>query len=344
MAMAEVEFDIPQIADILHLNLHSRAGKEYIYFCPFCGTTEKEYPKLYINPRGIFICHHCHREGSITELWAVLCQTDTKTAWKQITTLSGRPTYQREEIKPREVNVDRLDAVYREFLRHLSLSYQHKQDLLRRGLPESKTKEFKSLPEDKSRWDICRYLDKKYGLQDIPGFRQQTSKNNKPYWDCIHSGMLIPVQNVYQKITGFQVRTGGDPKYIWFSYAGQTKASAHIVPGRGVPWIIEGVLKAYMANYFLNMPCIGIPGTGTWKTALQYIKGGKIVVCYDNEINKYTLDSRDKLVAHLKSKGFQVSIANWPTSLGKGIDDACLTMLQQGRTPKPDDFISGVSA
>jgi len=102
---------------------------------------------------------------------------------------------------------------------------------LRRGLPESYLSNFKSLPEEaKTRWSICRYLNKMYDLSDIPGFRKQTSKSSKDYWDCIHSGMLIPVKNVYGKITGFQVRTGGEPKYIWFSYSGQLKASSNPAP------------------------------------------------------------------------------------------------------------------
>lgn len=339
-------FSIVSIAEHLQLELVRRAGEEYIFICPFCSG-QKKYPKLYVNGiKGVFICHHCHLEGSVTELWAMRCGVDTKTAYKQM--VNSIPC----EVKPIDLPLEKprdeekLHAVYSDFMKMLTLGPLHRHDLIRRGLPESKFGEFRSLPEDpKTRWNICRVLDKKYGLDDVPGFQQKTSQKGKPYWDCLRSGMLIPTRNVKGRITGFQVRTGGDPKYIWFAYSGQTKAQCHIIPGKGVPWIIEGVLKSYVAHHFLNIPCIGIPGTNTWRTVpVDLIRGGEIVVAYDMEMNEYTHKARDELIKHLEGQGFKVTVAGWNKNLGKGIDDACLTLVKRGIKPSPDLFLPGIAA
>ncbi len=339
-------FDLEKIAQSLDLQQISTAGKEVIFICPFCATERKAYPKLYVNiSKGVFCCHHCHLEGSITDLWAIRCGVDTKTAYKQMLDLVP---FSNNIIRDEPVfvrNTEKLNAVYREFLAHLTLNPEHRQDLIRRGLPESKHHYFKSLPEAKVRWNICRMLNKKYGLADVPGFRERTSRKGKPYWDCIPSGMLIPVVDAYGKISGLQVRNQTEPKYTWFSYPGQTKASAIIIPGQGTPWIIEGILKTYMVKHFLQVPCIGIPGTNTWKTIpLDIIRGGRIVIAYDMEDNPHTIEARDKLAAHLKQQGFEPVIAGWNKSLGKGIDDVCLTLLKSGTTPTPEFFLPGIVA
>jgi len=340
-----VAFSILEVAEYLELELVRKTGEEYIFVCPFCSG-QKKRPKLYINEaKGVFICHHCHLEGSITDLWAMRCGVDTKTAYKQMinsVTCDIRPV-EREE-KPRDE--EKLHAVYSDFIKMLTLGPLHRHDLLRRGLPESKLRQFRSLPEDsKTRWEICRVLDRKYGLEDVPGFQQKISQKGTPYWDCLRSGMLIPVRNVKGWITGFQVRTGGEPKYIWFAYSGQTKAQCHIIPGQGVPWIIEGVLKAYMAHHFLSVPCIGIPGTNTWKTIpVDLIRGGKIVVAYDMEVNEHTVRTRDELVKHLEDQGLEVIIAGWSKSLGKGIDDACLALQKRGAKLSSNLFLPGIAA
>ncbi len=342
-------FDIDRYAQYLRLQHVKTTGHERIYICPFCSNDRKAYPKLYINPvKGVFICHHCHLEGSVTDLWALRCGVDTKTAYKQMLELVPFTGVQDQYYEPPAIVHDeyKLHAVYTEFMKNLTLNTEHREDLLRRGLPEHEHRYFKSLPEDpKTRWSICKMLNKKYGLKDVPGFQERTSRKGHKYWDCISSGMLIPVVNIRGKITGLQVRNKTEPKYTWFSFEGQTKASSLVIPGRGVPWIIEGILKTYVARYFLKVPCIGIPGTNTWKTIpLDVITGGRVIVAYDMEDNPYTLEARDKLVSYLKDKGFEPIIAGWNRNLGKGIDDACLTLYKQGITPTPEMFLPGIKA
>ena len=338
--------DIYRIAQCLQLEHLDKRGDEHLFICPFCSH-QKRYPKLYVNSRkGTFICHHCHRQGSITDLWAQRCGIDTKQAYKQMQYYAPDKIQTPPPPQQPQINKNKLHAVYSDFFSFLTLSSEHRQDLLKRGLPQSYFKNFKSLPEDaKTRWSICSALNKKYNLTDVPGFKQKTSRKGKPYWDCFYTGMLIPVRDIHQKITGFQIRTSGDPKYIWFSYAGQSKISTHIMNGKGSPWIIEGVLKSYIANYFLGVPCIGIPGTNTWKAVpFDLITGGKVIVCYDMENNPYSAEAKEKLIDHLKSEGLEVIEAGWNRTLGKGIDDACLTMLKQGQKPRPELFLPGLAA
>ena len=337
--------DIEKIAEKLQLQLVSKTGKENIYICPFCSTSHKAYPKLYINRiKGVFICHHCHLEGSVTDLWAKRCGVDTKTAYKQMLELVPQSIQKQEIIEPPEpeINPEHRNKVYSALFNMLSLNQKHYSDLIRRGLSDNEAyKRFKSLPEDaKTRWKICREWHQKYNLNGVPGFIEKESKKGTKYWDCVRSGMLIPIANRYGMITGFQIRNDFEPKYTWFSFTGQLKSSALEIPGKGIPWIIEGTLKAYITHAFLGVPCIGIAGTNTWKKIpLDGVRGGRIVIAYDNEDNGYTLDARNKLVGWLEGQGITPIIAGWNRKLGKGIDDACLSLQQQGITPTPGYFM-----
>ncbi|MDD4804458.1 MAG: DUF3854 domain-containing protein [Candidatus Pacebacteria bacterium] len=341
--------DTQRIAQVLQLKITSKRGDEYIFVCPFCSI-QKEYPKLYYNEKkGTFYCHHCHKQGSITDLWAMRCNVSTKEAYKQMLYYSPdgiAPQGNQVVEEPPKIDYIKLHNVYSEFLTHLVLSDEHSKDLSRRGLPFSQFYQFRSLPEDcRERWNICSILNRKYSLVDVPGFRLRTSRKGKSYWDCINSGMLIPVRNLGNKILGFQIRTNSEPKYLWFAFSGQTKAHAHITNGYGCPWIIEGVLKSYIANYFLKVPCIGIPGTNAWKTVpFEMIRGGKVVVCYDNEENPYSAEAKNRLIKRLKGEGIEVIEAGWNRTLGKGIDDACLTLVNQGKKLRPELFLPGLAA
>lgn len=339
-------FDLEKIAQCLNLQQVSTAGQETIFICPFCTTQRKAYPKLYVNShKGVFCCHHCHLEGSITDLWATRCGVDTKTAYKQMLDLI--PFNDTQEDEPVVVrNTEKLHVVYKDFMRHLTLSPEHRDDLSRRGLPEHKHYFFKSLPEEaKTRWNICKMLHRKYDLSDVPGFQQKTSRKGNLYWDCLSPGMLIPAITPDGKISGLQIRNKTEPKYTWFSTAGQLKASATVIPGRGTPWIIEGILKTYVAQHFLKVPCIGIPGTNTWRTVpLDIIRGGRVIIAYDMEDNPHTRETRDRLAEFLLENGYEPVIAGWNRNLGKGLDDACLTLLKSGTTPTPEYFLPGIVA
>lgn len=339
-----MSFSVLEVADRLNIKLVNRTGNEFVFICPFCSG-QKEYPKLYINQdKGVFVCHHCHLRGSITDLWALRCGVDTKTAYKQMVN-SVSADIQPIESEPVPIkDTEKLNLIYNEFLKMLTLEPRHKEDLLRRGIID--TSGFKSLPEDaKTRWNICSILNRKYGLDDVPGFREQISRKGKPYWDCYRSGMLIPVKDVYQRLAGFQIRTEREPKYIWFSYRSQSKSCVNVIPGKGIPWIIEGVLKSYVTNHFLQIPCFGIPGTDTWRLVpFELIRGGKVIVAYDMEDNPYSLKARDSLISHLDSIGIEPVVAGWNKTMGKGIDDACLYVFKQGIKPRPEMFLPGIAA
>lgn len=350
MANTYHRFNIEELSKRLNLQPVGRqAGGELRFYCPLdnCPKDGKMYPTLYLSKeKGTFYCHHCHTTGTITNLWALICGVSTTEAYKQM--LSSVPPAPKERVE-KKVKEDpelpmKLNAVYKAFMGMLSLNPEHKKDLERRGLKDFR--EFRSLPEEpKVRWDICSTLNKKFNLEDVPGFQKKISKKGNPYWDCHSSGMLIPVRDVWGGLTGFQIRTNREPKYIWFSYPGQGKASAHIIPGDGIPWIIEGVLKSYVTHYFLNVPCFGIPGTGTWNTIpFSCLRGGRVVVAYDNEDNPHTEKAKKMLLSRLKEMGITPIVAGWNRTLGKGIDDACLYLQQQGITPTPEMFFPGIKS
>jgi transcription elongation factor Elf1 len=105
--------DLDRYAQCLQLQQVKTTGRETIFICPFCSTNRKAYPKLYINAiKGVFICHHCHLEGSITDLWAIRCGVDTKTAYKQMLDLVPLTVLDKRPEEPVIVrNEDKIHAV-----------------------------------------------------------------------------------------------------------------------------------------------------------------------------------------------------------------------------------------
>ncbi|MGI6657793.1 MAG: hypothetical protein ACOX4N_00020 [Dethiobacteraceae bacterium] len=107
-----------------------------------------------------------------------------------------------------------LDRVYRDFISQLTLSAEHKENLLNRGMTEKEIAAglYRSTPESK----YVDALAKKYNLYGVPGFFKEGGR-----WMCVATqGMLIPVLNELAQVVGFQIRLDNpdkNKKYVWFS-------------------------------------------------------------------------------------------------------------------------------
>lgn len=153
-------------------------------------------------------------------------------------------------------------------------------------------------------------------------------------------------------------------KYRWFSagsikeaLVGTTSGSPIHVAGLDLEglykgkrpkriFIIEGILKADVAiklmNLILDAPlgenvALGIPGTGVFKHIEIYIKHlnpEKILTAYDmdKKTNPQVLKDENKLREHLQSYGyFSTTMEDWPSELGKGLDDYLLNAYKEAR-------------
>lgn len=315
-----------------------RAGLHGNPPCPICGGDWCGY--------NSFLCS-CMRveEGS----FKIVIQPKT-----------GKPAYQ-HWLKPGTVNyirteemnmpvektasVEKRDRVYREFLSLLSLSKEHKEDLLRRGLSEGDIKKngYKSITKAIKPWDICKTLqDRGFSLSGIPGFYKAEGKHGGSYWTFSWKpGYLIPVLNRQGRVQALQKRVenskNDEPKYMLVSSTGKKSGSnsgtpAHVVIPTEITdtrvWITEGPLKADIAAKYLGAVVIGLMSAGTWVPALELIDGmdsKEFVLAYDMDFktNKEVGEPLKLLRAKLEERGFIVKQAAWDNA--KGIDDALVS-------------------
>lgn len=142
---------------------------------------------------------------------------------------------------------------------------------------------------------------------------------------------------------------GPGKKYVWFSTPGRPggagiQAQPHVTrPGKtGKVWITEGPLKADVAAHLLSKPFIGVPGINAWEpvkdiAAAMGVK--EVVSAYDNEDNPYTHQNEIALAEYLNQAGIKVTMARWDRELGKGIDDALITLKKRHQVITESTFL-----
>lgn len=330
---------------------------EYQARCPFCGDSQKHKNKghLHLNPaQGKWYCNRCGEGGYALSLYAKLRQVDNRTAYKELA--NGAPAWVTvrtkqyvNEPEPEPAPIETRDAVYQAFLELLPLLDRHRQDLLRRGLPESVIARngYKSIPETpQKRWSVCRQLLKKHKtLEGIPGFHVRTSKKGEEYWDFAgEPGYLIPVMDAQGKIQGLQIRLNdtSDGKYRWFSSRGlprgtPAKAWVHVAYPLGNAdarrvWVTEGPLKADISAHYLGKVFVAVPGVAAWREVEPVLKKlgvREVVVAYDADKRENTAvqKAQEDLVRSLR--GYKVIPAGWDPNLGNGLDDAIVELTKR---------------
>jgi hypothetical protein len=222
-----------------------------------------------------------------------------------------------------------LDRVYRDFISHLILSAEHKENLLNRGMTEKEIAAglYRSTPESK----YVDALAKKYNLYGVPGFFKEGGR-----WMCVATrGMLIPVLNELAQIVGFQIRLDNpdkNKKYVWFSSSNMGGSSPgpriHVArPSRvkhpGLVWITEGPLKANISAERLGIIMLGVPGVNCWKHALpvlEHLNANRVVVAYDSDYHKEQVRIHARALVNEIRKKYKTGIALWHEH--KGLDDA----------------------
>lgn len=236
-----IDMDYPDVKKI------PASNGNYLINCPFCNQ-KKFYVGSYVAK-----CHHCGDGYNAMTLHAKACGVPFKVAYKDLqkrwqglssdlkvklsTPVVEEPKY---KVAPLWVR----DAVYSEFLKLLSLSDNHKANLISRGLSENKIEELriKSAPEKdldisvaiknalKGNNELRKYFKTHKDVR-IPALYDVNTLNPKAV--SMSDGMLIPivVKNPYQRdewihgnatrnenlISGFQVRLmKGNKRYLYY--------------------------------------------------------------------------------------------------------------------------------
>lgn len=279
----------------------------YNVVCPFCGD-ERGKCNFIVLKNGelvnVYHCFHCGAGGNMLTLYA------------DLNGLYGENRYQRaywkiqeelpmgmQECKMREKRVllrekrckeqlaepadyKERDAVYREMLKLLKLSYRHKEDLRRRGLTEEEISRmeqlgYKSTCAEDSVSIARRLIKSGCSLKGVPGF----FVNRNGDWEIAfykkNSGYLCPVWSFDGRLAAFQIRLDvpyQKRKYIWLSSAKLNKGcspgcpvSLSGDPDAGRVFVTEGILKAEIAHQRTGETYIGNPGVMNHKELKQML-------------------------------------------------------------------------
>lgn len=163
-------------------------------------------------------------------------------------------------------------------------------------------------------------------------------------WRTTNAMILLPCYNLRQEMVGITLKTGGTPKYIWYTSSGLPNgcgATARCcVLGKPEKewWVVEGILKAYRVHWLTGKPVVGLPGINTFPSILPLLlavsNGTQMIVAPDldwrtNSMVGQQLQSAMDLV--LKISPSNVRLAYWEWGIDsegkvspKGPDDALL--------------------
>lgn len=341
-------FEIAEVARLLNMEPKKKSGDEWFYRCPFCGDSKKDPDKARFSvniQKQIFHCFNCGKDGNALTLYGDLIRITYSEAYRQ---LSENPEVRNILYESVAVETPRArrtvegdiaeyrDIIYREFLSMLPLYDKHRNDLIRRKLPEEviKKNHYKSVPNDgPERWKIARVLSQKYDLTQVPGFFQREGKKGL-YWDFYaQEGYFIPVLNPKKQIIAMQIRVDDESKgkYKWFSTSKGAGSGSPIHCRIGddptTVYLTEGPLKLDIAHFFSGRTMIangGVAIINEIPEVLKEIGAKKVVIAYDIDRmdNPGVKKATRKLVDLLTGHGFKVYKAYWSVHAGKGIDDA----------------------
>lgn len=309
MANMNHQITIESVIQALSLPFDFR-GSNQNYTCPECGGKRK----LNINfSKGVYNCPKCGFHGSAFDLWAYyrsiqapdrqeLCRLVAKDfhSYTGDGNVQQQPAPKKIEIRefqpaPEEV----LDRTYSGFLGCLTLAEHHRENLIKRGLPEDviEANEYVSAPTIGVKQLTHTLLSAGVRTEGVPGFY----KNSQ--WSFVNygPGFLIPVRSLDGKIHGLQLRTDSKtyrkrkagkadpealmrargklrsakelrikPRYLTVSSAGRPSGTKgftkpHYNPGKGGRTVIitEGPLKADIISYFTGYAVIGVLGVNS---------------------------------------------------------------------------------
>ena len=246
-----------------------------------------------------------------------------------------------------EADIELRSTVYNAFILDLSLTEQHHDDLLHRGLHDSDIEErgYRSLTFDSGR-DALVGLRTTFAdteLLSVPGF--VTDGNGGVRMAGPKEGLIIPSRDALGRIAALKVRRDNDHaehgKYSCISGGGGPSCGVptHVPLGIQLPVsvirVTEGELKADIATVLSGIPTLGIAGVSNWRPALAVLQSfcvASVLLAFDADCKTkpHVTSCLSDFTTALIDAGFDVKIETWNIEDGKGIDD----LFAAGKSPQ----------
>ena len=237
--------------------------------CPFCGDHGPGKYHLSLNTvTDQYRCNLCGVSGNSVSLYARVHNMSNKEAYLELAKngkvypMPSQPVPQTQERKPRAL--EERHAVSSEMLSFLSLSGEHRENLLERGLSEERIEQngYRSMPETPAqRRLLAKLVGSSYELLGIPGFYTRYGQWTR----AGPNGCLIPVRDKDGLIQGLKIRLDEadqpNRKYRWLSSRGRSMSSGtrsyswiHVTGDRTRKraFLTEGPLKGDVASFLAN--------------------------------------------------------------------------------------------
>ena len=333
------------IISLLGIPYPSSDKTSYYVQCPCCDVGSRK-KHLNINLRKeVFRCPRCGVSGGIFDLYALYTGVPRSDAREAILDRMGGPapgSHSQQSI-PQKVDkecpltdIDARHATYSALLDKLTLSPDHRENLLGRGLTDADIQRlgYKTTPVV-GMGQIAKQLrsDGLY-LAGVPGFYRDSSDA----WTFIHEkrGILIPVRDSCDRIQGLQIRRDNvaKRKFRWVSSTekkdgckaeGWTHLSGPIRP---VIVLTEGPMKADIINALTGLTVLAVPGVNTLTqleitlTELRSEGLTEIKTAFDMDFatNHHVQNGYNSLLQLLGDMGFRYGTYLWDPAY-KGLDD-----------------------
>ena len=257
----------------------------------------------------------------------------------------GQPLTERElppECTANRASVDTLDETYRALLAMLPLVENHRDALRRRGLDDAAIARggYRTLSGG-GRTALGRALSERAVVEGVPGLYVAGTS-----WVVGGaSGLLVPLRDLQGRIVALKIRRddpNADPRYLYLSstrHGGPSAVHAlHVPVGIAAPVqllrITEGELKADVATELGGVPCVSVPGVGSWRLALEAaraLRAQRVQVAFDSDWRTKPPVARaaQALVEALAQSSIAATLLRWDERLGKGLDDFFAAKLQR---------------
>ena len=343
-------FHITDVISVLGLPYPALGQTSYYVPCPCCDDGRSHSKHLNINiKKEVFRGPRCNVSGGIFDLYALYKGVPRNQVYRELVEKLGTPTSAaRPKITtPRNIpqaawcecpitDAESRHATYSALLEKLSLSNDHKQNLMRRGLSENDIVRlgYKTTPVV-GMASIAKQLQSDgYYLAGVPGFYRTDSDT----WTFVTEkrGILIPVRNTDGRIQGLQIRRDDAQKrkFRWFSSTDmkdgcKAEGWTHLV-GKITPQVIltEGPMKADVINALSGLTVLAVPGVNALthlRLTLEKLREKgvrKIQTAFDMDFctNIHVRNGLDSLLRLLDEMGFRYGTYVWDPTY-KGLDD-----------------------
>lgn len=227
MAYYDFPFSIRDVCELEGIRLPNDGRANYTTTCPACGkraltiSTEKNN----------FHCYSCDVQGGLLQLY-VVCENRTDLSlsearkeimerlfgYSKIDDSEKQKEYQkrvdekRRQLKENEIPQSQLrceedlHATNSELLNILTLSKDHFEDLVKRGLPNEviTSRKYRTYPVSAYQEIPLKIMEEGLYVDGVPGFY----RNNNGKWELaqLKRGIMIPIINHHNLIIGFQIR------------------------------------------------------------------------------------------------------------------------------------------